>query len=247
MLPNEPEYIVQCPWREGGNNPALPGLPLQSAPRFRPSTGSPRDFFVHEIVDLANYPSWPNYHMRMISRTAPKNEILMYTDGSCLDQHISGDDAQRRAGYAVWCKHMHSHAEVRKVVCPVHGSRLEDRGPTGEAHPQTSNRAELRAAISAIERHGEGWIRITVATDSSYVVEGITDWVVTRQQCDWMKSAGTPMANRDLWERLLYFISRCAHCGLEVRFWLIASELNVIADAAAKRAADFDEPRVLED
>lgn len=73
--------------------------------------------------------------MRMISRTAPKDEILTYADGSCLDQHMSGDTSQRRAGYAVWCKPTHAHAEVRKVIGPVYGFRLEECGPTGEAHP----------------------------------------------------------------------------------------------------------------
>lgn len=58
--------------------------------------------------------------------------------------------------------------------------RLESRGPTGEAVPQTSNRAELRAITAALGYrlwNNEGCRRLVIATDSSYTVDGSTEWI----------------------------------------------------------------------
>lgn len=79
--------------------------------------------------------------------------------------------------------------------------RLESRGPTGQFHLQTSNRAELRAAITALECRywiGEGRISITIATNSAYMVEGITKHIATWLERGWCASSSKLVANRDL-------------------------------------------------
>ncbi|KAK0730255.1 hypothetical protein B0H67DRAFT_452205, partial [Lasiosphaeris hirsuta] len=46
----------------------------------------------------------------------------------------------------------------------------------------TNNHAELRAAIAALEFRcwwGEGWERIVIATDSKYVADGATAWLLS--------------------------------------------------------------------
>ena len=126
--------------------------------------------------------------------------------------------------------------------------RLERRGPTGQGYPQESNRAHLRAAIAALQCRqwrAEGWSAITIASDSEYLVEGITNWIEIWQQNGWLTSRetgdsynGDAVANRDLWELLLWEILELSRMGLEVRFWLILHELNTEAHAEARMAAE---------
>lgn len=46
------------------------------------------------------------------------------------------------------------------------------------------------------------------------------------------------MKNRDLWECLLGRIEKFDDSGMKVEFWRIPREMNFIADAAAKSAAE---------
>jgi hypothetical protein len=147
----------------------LPGLPLTTADRFQPPDCRPEDLFVHDPAELAQYPRTSLHYDHMIRRSAPLDEILIYTDGSCLDQHISGDATQLKAGCAVIFK---PESITGSVYTLSRGWRflLESVGPTSEKHPQTSQRAELRAAIAALATTkwaDEGWIRVTIASDSA--------------------------------------------------------------------------------
>lgn len=104
--------------------------------------------------NAVDHPLHNMYHCTAVSRMvrfeAPEDEILIYTDGSCLDRNNFVDTSIRRAGCAVvfgtkrprWGPSMHSRAIM---------FALEKYGPTGEFYPPTSNRAELRAAIAALE------------------------------------------------------------------------------------------------
>lgn len=69
--------------------------------------------------------------------------------------------------------------------------------------PSTSNnRMELMAAIAALEHLPEGSL-VSLCTDSQYVQLGITSWVSTWRRRGWRTSGGSPVLNRDLWERLV--------------------------------------------
>ena len=64
---------------------------------------------------------------------------------------------------------------------------VETYGPTNELHSPSILRAELRAAIAALEHTDladEGWSRITVASHSYDLVEGITKHIAGWQQQD---------------------------------------------------------------
>lgn len=233
-----------CIWRGGRIVPLL-GLPHTRAARFEPPHGLPEDIFVHDEAEFKDYMTWNITCPYMIRRSAPLDEILIYTDGSCLNQHISGDATQRKAGCAVIFKPklLHNPADLPNRAWKF---RLESRGPTGEIHPQTSNRAELRAAIAALQTTkwaDQGWIRVTIATDSAYVVEGITENIGKWRQRDWRNAAGKPIANRDLWEKLLSQVNLHAHWGCQIRFWLIPRAQNTVADSMAKYAAEHSMPR----
>lgn len=66
------------------------------------------------------------------------------------------------------------------------------------------------------------------------------------QQNDWLTSRetgnsydGDAVANRDLWELLLWEVMEHSRMGLEVRFWLIMHDLNLEAYAEARIAAEM--------
>jgi ribonuclease HI len=126
--------------------------------------------------------------------------------------------------------------------------RLERGGPTGQAYPQESNRAHTRAAILALQCRqwrDEGWSSVVIASDSEYLVEGITNWVEIWQANGWRTSRdtgdspeGDAVANQDMWETLLQEVSELSAQGLEVKFWLIVQGLNKEAHAEARLAAE---------
>lgn len=154
--------------------------------------------------------------------------MLMFTDGSCLANGTVG----ARAG---WAFIYGPQSEA------VGSGALEQKGPDGELHGATSNRAELRAAIAALEFRawwGEGWERIVIATDSEYVVNGATSWLRSWATRGWRTSGGSPALNRDLWERLSERMGECAEDGCEVSFWRVPRAYNTEADQAAKSAAE---------
>ncbi|KAB8213079.1 ribonuclease H-like domain-containing protein [Aspergillus novoparasiticus] len=171
---------------------------------------------------------------RFIHRT--NNELfLIYTDGACLDN----GRANPRAGCSFVFK---PSTPQPKGLGSVH-FRLEDDGPTGEAHPQTSNRAELRAVIAALRFRfwpGEGFTSLLIATDSEYVVEGVTSWVRGWLQRGWRTRTGSVVKNRDLWECILGEIERWDGHGMQVKFWRIPRDWNKEADYHAKIAASED-------
>ena len=74
-----------------------------------------------------------------------------------------------------------------------------------ESHT-TNNRMELTAVISALES-AKNETEITLYTDSSYVLSGITRWVKGWQKNKWKTSKKEDVLNKDLWERLVNLTS----------------------------------------
>ncbi len=69
-----------------------------------------------------------------------------------------------------------------------------------ESHT-TNNRMELMAAIQALETLKRK-CRVTLTTDSSYVKNGFTEWLPEWKRRGWKTTAGKPVKNVDLWQRL---------------------------------------------
>jgi ribonuclease HI len=65
----------------------------------------------------------------------------------------------------------------------------------------TNNRMELMAAIAALESHPAG-ARIVLHTDSTYVKDGLTKWIINWKKNGWKNAAKEPVKNKDLWIRL---------------------------------------------
>ncbi|KAJ6130330.1 hypothetical protein N7512_003110 [Penicillium capsulatum] len=143
---------------------------------------------------------------RFISRE-DQNEFLVYTDGACLQN----GKVNARAGCAFVCG---SSMQNRQGFMSF---RLEERGPTGEQHPQTSNRAELRAAIGGITNYMWKWTR------NGWIIKG-----------------GNPVKNQDPWQSLLGLVELRYEKGMRVRFWHIPRNCNTEADRRAKTAVKYD-------
>jgi len=71
----------------------------------------------------------------------------------------------------------------------------------------TNNRMELMAAIRALETLKRP-CKVSIATDSQYVKNGITQWLKTWKQRAWKTVEKKPVKNKDLWQRLDGAVSR---------------------------------------
>ncbi len=66
----------------------------------------------------------------------------------------------------------------------------------------TNNRMELSAAIAVLEHMAALPGPLTIRTDSRYVIDGITSWIVGWKRKGWQTSAGKAVLNEELWRRL---------------------------------------------
>ena len=130
--------------------------------------------------------------------------------------------------------------------------RLETTGPTGEIYTQTSNRAELRAVIAALQfldwsaDCNRSWRSLVFATDSEYVAVNATERIERWEATGWKLAsykgrAPEPVKNQDLWKLLLKQIRYLQGNGVNVAFWRIPREWNERADESAKEAAERGE------
>jgi ribonuclease HI len=71
----------------------------------------------------------------------------------------------------------------------------------GDPGPTTNNRMELMAAIQALEALTRP-VEVRLHTDSTYVRNGITKWMLAWERNGWMTSDRKPVKNEDLWRRL---------------------------------------------
>ena len=101
----------------------------------------------------------------------------IYTDGSCLNNPGPGG----WAAILVWGDH-------EKVL-------------VGGDTETTNNRMELMAAIAALEALTRP-VDVTLASDSTYLKDGITKWINGWKKNGWKTAAKKPVANQDLWMRL---------------------------------------------
>lgn len=103
----------------------------------------------------------------------------------------------------------------------------------GESGETTNNRMELTAPIMALEALKRRVV-VHLYTDSTYVRNGITSWVIGWERNGWKTSAKQPVKNVDLWQRLQ---AACAQHDVEW-FWVkghagVAD--NELADQLATR------------
>ncbi len=71
----------------------------------------------------------------------------------------------------------------------------------GGAAATTNNRMELTAVIEALQALKRP-CKITLRSDSKYVLQGITEWMPNWKQRGWRTAAKKPVLNVDLWQTL---------------------------------------------
>jgi ribonuclease HI len=77
-----------------------------------------------------------------------------------------------------------------------------ERELSGAEAQTTNNRMELAAAAAALEALKRP-CRVVLRTDSEYLRNGITRWHAGWVRRNWRNAAGDPVANYDLWQRVL--------------------------------------------
>ncbi len=107
----------------------------------------------------------------------PSGVAEIYTDGAC-----SGNPGPGGWG----------------VLLRWRGTERELSGGVAET---TNNRMELMAAIAAIESLKRD-SRVRLYTDSTYVRDGITRWILDWKKNGWQTAAKKPVKNAELWRRL---------------------------------------------
>ena len=85
------------------------------------------------------------------------------------------------------------------------GAVIRTNGVDTELHggepATTNNRMELMAAIASLEHHAPG-TKLTLHTDSTYVKDGLTKWIIGWKRNGWKTADKKPVKNQDLWMRL---------------------------------------------
>ncbi len=109
--------------------------------------------------------------------------ITIYADGSCIGNPGPG-------GWAF-------------LVLP-NGSRTPNFSKNGGVSFTTNNQMELMAAIKALEYIKQQNVeeKVTLRTDSQYVKNGISSWIKSWKQKNWITSKNTEVRNKELWEQL---------------------------------------------
>lgn len=212
---------------------------LVPAELFRPPSGSTPDSLFKCSSGWNGDREWglPDslYHrvtrVNHITRWDPE-QILLYTDAACPSN--GQPDATGGCG-VVW------HDPIPgKPNAGILSFRLEDYDPFGKKHHPTNNRAELRAAIAALQLCDWPYTRIkkiVIATVSEHVVKGATEFCSAWLQNGWKKSEGGPVLNQDLWTALLQLVTEFKYRGVTVYFWHIRRELNKDAKWQARQGA----------
>jgi ribonuclease HI len=79
----------------------------------------------------------------------------------------------------------------------------------------TNNRMELGGAIAALQHVANQPGRVAIYTDSTYLIQGITQWVWGWRKRGWKTSQGGDVLNRELWEQLSALVGARARGEIE--------------------------------
>ena len=98
------------------------------------------------------------------------------------------------------------------IVVTPDGHILELGG--GSPHT-TNNKMELGGAIAALRHVADRPEPVVIYTDSTYLIQGITQWVWGWRKKGWRTAAGGDVLNRELWERLFALASARGPKGVD--------------------------------
>lgn len=99
------------------------------------------------------------------------------------------------------------------VVIVAPDDRVTELG--GGSPHTTNNKMELGGAIAALRHLSDQRGRLAIYTDSTYVIQGITQWVWGWRKRGWKTASGADVLNRELWEELFALTGARARGDLE--------------------------------
>ena len=105
------------------------------------------------------------------------NLINIYTDGAC-----SGNP-----GPGGWGVYIDNNGEIKEI--------------SGSEDNTTNNRMELKAVIEAL-KHFTSKTNLKLHTDSKYVMDGSSKWIVNWKKNGWKTAQKKIVKNQDLWIEL---------------------------------------------
>ncbi len=76
-----------------------------------------------------------------------------------------------------------------------------ERELAGAEKDTTNNRMEMMAVIAGLEALKRP-CKVTVTTDSQYVMKGMTEWLPGWKAKNWRTASKQPVKNADLWQRM---------------------------------------------
>ena len=110
------------------------------------------------------------------------HNLFAYTDGAC-----SGNPGPGGWGVLLIAKNQDTIIKEKEIF--------------GGQEETTNNQMELLAAISALEALDRP-SKIKIITDSSYVKNGVTQWLENWKNNKWKTASKKPVKNAELWRRL---------------------------------------------
>ena len=110
--------------------------------------------------------------------------ITIHTDGACRGNPGPG-------GWAA-------------IICAYDdfGNLIKMREACGFDRYTTNNKMELRAVIGGLMMLMKPGQKLTVYSDSKYVLHGIERWIHNWKRMNWRKLDGSPVLNQELWREL---------------------------------------------
>lgn len=94
------------------------------------------------------------------------------------------------------------------LIAREDGRIIREREIVSEVEPETTNqREELRGAILILEALTRP-TSLDITSDSRYLIDGMRSWVHNWQRRGWRTAKGEPVANQDLWQRLVRLAER---------------------------------------
>lgn len=161
-------------------------------------------------------------------------QITLYTDGASRGN-------PGRGGWGVY-------VEVKK-------DKLYTTKLSGGERDTTNNKMELTATLEGLKYIKKNLskilddkeVKIKIKTDSKYVKNGITEWIINWEKNNWKGSNKKPVANQEIWKELLSVknsindkLTKATFSELKFEYVEGHSGIkgNEIADSLATEAAD---------
>ncbi len=118
------------------------------------------------------------------------------------------------------------------AVVIENGAQVTELG--GHEKMTTNNRMEIMACYQGLS-HALKDSEITVLTDSSYVINGITKWIKGWKRNGWITKTKDEVLNRDLWEKL-----DVAAAGKRVTWKYVGGHIGIVGNERCDHiATDF--------